>query len=119
MASGLMHGGLESAASRFPERPAVLAGDDTWTFGDLDRAGNAFAQHLAGQGVRGGDRVVIMTSNRPEFVAAVHAVSKLGAAAVLLNPVWKALEVGHAVGLTSPRYAVADGPAAQILAECL
>jgi long-chain acyl-CoA synthetase len=119
MASGLMHRGLESAASRFSERPAVLAGEETWTFGDLDRAGNAFARHLAGQGVRRGDRVVIMTSNRPEFVATVHAVSKLGAAAVLLNPVWKALEVGHAVGLTAPRYAVADGPAAQILAERL
>ena len=119
MASGLMHRGLESAASRFPERPAILAGEDTWTFGDLDRAGNAFAHHLAAHGVGAGDRVAIMTSNRPEFVVAVHAVSKLGAAAVLLSPAWKALEVEHAVGLTSPRYGVADRPAAHVLSECL
>ena len=69
------------------------------------------ARHLAAQGVGPGDRVAVMTSNRPEFVVAVHAVSKLGAAAVLLNPAWKALEVEHAVGLTAPRYGVADGPA--------
>ena len=31
-----------------------------------------------------------MTSNRPEFVVAVHAISKVGAAAVLLSPAWKA-----------------------------
>ena len=40
---------------------------------DLDRAGNAFARHLAAQGVGAGDRVAVMTSNRPEFVVAVHA----------------------------------------------
>ncbi len=118
MASGLMHGGLESAASRFPERPAVLAGEDTWTFGGLDRAANAFAHHLA-EHVGAGDRVAIMTSNRPEFIVAVQAVSKLGAAAVLLSPAWKAREVEHAVGLTSPRYGVADGPSAHVLSECL
>ena len=44
------------------------------------------------------------------------AISKLGAAAVLLSPAWKALEVGHAVGLT-PGPAVADGPASALLVE--
>jgi acyl-CoA synthetase (AMP-forming)/AMP-acid ligase II len=119
MASGLMHLGLESAAARFPQRPAVLADEDVWTFGALDRAGNGFARHLAAQGVGAGDRVAVMTSNRPEFVVAVHAVSKLGAAAVLLNPGWKSLEVEHAVALTTPRYGIADGPAAAVLSEVL
>ncbi len=119
MASGLMHHGLESAASLFPQHPAVLAQEDVWTFADLDRGANAFAAHLASHGVRAGDRVAVMTSNRPEFVIAVHAVSKLGAAAVLLNPAWKALEVEHAVGLTAPRYGIADGTAASVLSERL
>ncbi len=60
-----------------------------------------------------------MTSNRVEFVAVVHAVSKLGAAAVLLSPAWKEIEVDHALGLTSPGHAVADGPAAPLLADRL
>ena len=84
----------------------------TWTV----RA-TASPRHLAAQGVGAGDRVAVMTSNRPEFVVTVHAVSKLGAAAVLLNPAWKSLEVEHAVGLTAPRYGVADGPAAAVLSE--
>ena len=50
-----------------------------------------------------------MTANRPEFVVAVHGLSKLGAAAVLLSPAWKAAEVGHALDLTGPVHAVADG----------
>jgi long-chain acyl-CoA synthetase len=119
MATGLMHSGLESAATRFPDHPAVLAGDDCWTYADLDRAGNAMARHLVACGLGPGDRVAVMTSNRPEFVATVHAVSKIGAAPVLLNPAWKALEVETAVGLTTPRYAVVDGPGAGLLAAHL
>jgi long-chain acyl-CoA synthetase len=114
-----MHRRLERAADRFGDRDAVLAGDERWTFGDLDGLANAFARHLAARGVTAGGRVAIMTTNRVEFVVAVHAVSKLGASSVLLSPAWKAVEVDHALGLTGPRHAVADGPAAGLLAERL
>jgi acyl-CoA synthetase (AMP-forming)/AMP-acid ligase II len=115
MTTGLMHRGLESAAHQFPDHPALLTAEERWTFGELDRASNAAARHLAVQGVATGDRVAVMTSNRAEFVAAVHAVSKLGASSVLLNPAWKEIEVGTALGLTAPRYAVADGPGVGLL----
>ncbi len=95
----------------------MLAGDDRWTFDELDRAGNAVARHLAAHGVGPRDRVALMTTNRPEFVAAVVGASKLGAAPVLLSPAWKALEVDTALRLTGPCYAVADGPGAALLAE--
>ena len=114
-----MHCGLESSADRFPDHPAVLAGPDYWTFADLDRASNAVAYHLARRGLSRGDRVAVMTSNRPEFVVSVQAASKIGAAPVLLNPAWKALEVETAVALTVPRYAVADGLGVGLLTEHL
>jgi acyl-CoA synthetase (AMP-forming)/AMP-acid ligase II len=58
-----------------------------------------------------------MTANRVEFIVAVHAASKLGAATVLLSPAWKAGEVEHALTLTGPVHAVADGDAVGLLAE--
>lgn len=115
----LMHRGLERAAATFGDRDAVRSGDERWTFADLDRMAAALAHHRRDRGVGAGDRVALMTSNRAEFVAAVHAASKLGAAAVLLSPAWKAVEVDHALGLTAPRHAVADGPAVALLAERL
>jgi long-chain acyl-CoA synthetase len=60
-----------------------------------------------------------MTSNRVEFLVAVHAISKLGAAAVLLNPGWKRKEVDHAFELATPAHAVADGAAAELLAHAV
>jgi acyl-CoA synthetase (AMP-forming)/AMP-acid ligase II len=60
-----------------------------------------------------------MTANRMEFIAAVYGTSKLGAAAVTLSPAWKATEVGHALGLTGPVHAVADGDGVALLAAHL
>ena len=114
-----MHFGLESAAAQFPDHPGVLAGDDVWTYAELQRASNAAAHHLAAQGVGAGDRLALMTSNRPEFVVVVHAASRLGVVPVLLNASWKALEVETALALTAPRYGVADGDGVGLLAERL
>ena len=51
-----------------------------------------------------------MASNRPEFVAALLAIWRLGAAAVLISPAWKRHEVDHALALTNPAHAVGDHP---------
>src|SRR5580700_4809816 len=119
MTRGLMHFGLESAAAQFPDHPGVVAGDDVWTYAELQRASNAAACHLAVEGVGPGHRLALMTSNRPEFVVVVHAASMLGAVPVLLNAAWKALEVDTALALTAPRYGVADGDGVGLLAERL
>jgi len=119
MSAALMHRRLERAVDRFGARSFLLAGDERWTFADLDGRSNAFARHLAGRGVTTGDRVAVMTSNRVEFLVAVNGISKLGAAAVLLSPAWKAVEVAHTVALTAPRHAVAEAATAPLLAEHL
>jgi acyl-CoA synthetase (AMP-forming)/AMP-acid ligase II len=111
----LTHQGLEQAARRLRRRAYIRAGDDAWSFADLDAAANGFAGHLAAAGVAAGDRVAVMMTNRVEFVTAVNGVTKLGAAMVLLSPAWKAAEVEHALGLTGPVHAVADGAAVSLL----
>jgi acyl-CoA synthetase (AMP-forming)/AMP-acid ligase II len=119
MTGALMHHGLEQAASRFGERDAVRAGEARWSFATLDGLSNAFARHLASSGVGPRDRVAVMLANRVELVVVVNAISKLGAAAVLLSPAWKAVEVGHALDLTGPVHAIADGDATALLAARL
>ncbi len=119
MAGVPMHRGLERAADRFGDHIALRLDDEYWSFRRLDGLANAFARHLSGRGVGPAARVAVMTTNRVELVVAVHAISKLGAAAVLLSPAWKATEVGHALDITGPRHAVADGAAGELLAGLL
>ena len=112
-----MHQGLVDAARSFGDRDFIRAGEDAWSFADIDGLSNAFARHLEAIGVGPGDRVAVMSTNRVEFVIAVEGISKRGAAAVLLSPAWKALEVDHALGLTNPVHAVADGEAVALLRD--
>jgi acyl-CoA synthetase (AMP-forming)/AMP-acid ligase II len=114
-----IHEQLGLATERFGNRQAVRAGDESWSFRQLDDRSNALARHLAEQGVGPGHRVAIMMANRVEFIMAVEAVSKIGAASVLLSPAWKAAEVTHALGLTNPVHAVADGEPAALLTDLL
>ena len=76
----------------------------------LDALAGGLAATLTKTGVTAGERVAIMASNRPEFVAALLAIWRLDAAAVLISPAWKRDEVDHALGLTSPAHAVGDHP---------
>ncbi|MET0884602.1 MAG: AMP-binding protein [Acidimicrobiales bacterium] len=119
MSGALLHGGLERAADRFGDRPAVRAGDDQWSFRDLDGWSNAFARHLSDRGVTAGHRVAVMTANRIEFLVAVEAISTMGAAAVLLSPAWKAAEVDHALQITGASHAVAESGSASLLVDRL
>jgi len=114
-----MHGSLERAADRLGDRVAIRAGESSWSFGDLDRLANGLARVLSGRGIAAGDRVAVMLPNRVEFAVAVQAVSKLGAAAVLVSPAWKATEVGHALEVTAAAHAVVDTETEPVLAQLL
>lgn len=92
------------------ERTALVFEERAYTRGELDALAAGLAGTLAGRGVRAGDRVALMAANRPEFVVAVLAVWRLGAAVVLLSPAWKRGEVEHALAVTAPSHAVGDHP---------
>ncbi|MEU4842507.1 class I adenylate-forming enzyme family protein [Nocardia testacea] len=95
--------------------PTVLAFEEReYTRAQLDSAADDLAEALAQRGVRAGQRVALMSSNRPEFVTAVLAVWRVGAAVVLLSPAWKRAEVAHALEITGAQHALGDHP---VLAE--
>jgi long-chain acyl-CoA synthetase len=89
--------------------PVLLAFEDRqYTRSEIDALTSGIATTLEQRGLRAGERVALMSSNRPEFVVAMRAVWGLGAAVVLLSPSWKRAEVEHALALTKPTHAVGD-----------
>jgi len=89
----------------------VLAFDDlTYTRSQVEALSAGLADTLSQRGVHAGQRVALMSSNRPEFVFAVQAIWQLGASAVLISPAWKAAEVSTALAVSGAQHAVGDNP---------
>lgn len=76
-----------------PERPALKYFDGSLSAADVDRASSALAAALATRGTTKGDRVGIYLQNIPQYALALLAVWKLGAIAVLLNPMYRRAEL--------------------------
>jgi acyl-CoA synthetase (AMP-forming)/AMP-acid ligase II len=92
------------------DRIALVFEDEEYTVGRLEALANGLAANLAARGVGPGDRVALMSSNRPEWILAVLAIWRLGAAVVLFSPAWKQAEAEHAIAITKPAHAVGDHP---------
>lgn len=91
--------------------PAALVFEERrFSAPELDALAGGWAATLANDGVTAGQRVAVMASNRPEFLAVVLAIWRLAATAVLISPAWKRDEVDHALALTGPAHAVGDHP---------
>jgi bile acid-coenzyme A ligase len=70
---------LRLHATRSPDRTALVCGDRTVSFGELDRASTRLARAYAERGVAQDDFVTIALPNGVEFVLACFATWKLGA----------------------------------------
>jgi O-succinylbenzoic acid--CoA ligase len=77
---------LTRSAATTPDRVALVDGDDRLTLVGLERASCAFARQLATLGARRGARVALVLEPSARTVVLLHAVTKLGAVAVPLDP---------------------------------
>jgi long-chain acyl-CoA synthetase len=93
-----------------PDRTALVFDEQEYSAARLAALAGGLAATLARRGVKPGDRVALMASNRPEWIVAVQAIWRLGAAVVLFSPAWKRAETEHALAVTEPSHAVGDHP---------
>lgn len=86
---------LADTARRTPHRTAVIEGDRTLTFGEIDSAANSVTRFLLSLGVRPGDRVALTIANVVEFPIVYFGILKAGGAVVPLNTMLKREEVAY------------------------
>lgn len=98
---------------------ALVAGDERFTFADLNEISDRVACGLVARGIAKGDRVGIAMRNCPAWVLVYMAIVKAGGIATLLNGWWEAHEMEHAINLTDPALIIADPPRTKrIAARC-
>jgi L-proline---[L-prolyl-carrier protein] ligase len=82
----LLHKLLQSSASRYPDGIAVIDGDRSVTYGELERRSNHLSHVLLRLGVARHDRIGLYLDKSLESVLGIYAVLKSGAAYVPLDP---------------------------------
>lgn len=106
---------LEARARKHPGKVAMrhFQGDESsvrYTYGQLrDRAMRA-SLYLAACGVEAGDRVLLLSANRPEWAMAFFGAIKAGATVVPVDPEATVEEIGNIVRRSRAKLLVASEP---------
>lgn len=97
-----------------PDRVAVAYFDGRLTAAELDADSDAFAVALAELGTQRGDRVAVYLQNIPQYAVALLALWKLGATALILNPMYRRHELRRLVDdAEATGFLCADGDLAE------
>lgn len=99
---------LTRQAERYGERVLLDAGETRWSFGQTAAIAAASAQALVDAGIRPGDRVALMCSNRPEFLQVYLGCAWLGAIAVPINTALRGFQLSHIFRNSRPALLVVE-----------
>ena len=84
--TGHVHGSFERRAHRHPDALAVVSGEISITYGELNRRADRIAAQLIDAGVSAGDLVGICAARTISWVAGLLGILKSGAGYVPLDP---------------------------------
>lgn len=99
---------LTRTASRLPDQPAIVDGDRTWTYAELNRRVNRVANAFAARGYVRGDALTLASGNSCEFLVTYYACAKLGVVCVPLNLGWRAEEIAYVLDHSESRAVVVE-----------
>ncbi|CAN3127022.1 long-chain-fatty-acid--CoA ligase [Mycobacterium sp. smrl_JER01] len=80
-----------------PDAPALIVGDTTLSYAELDERSSRVAQAFTGAGIGFGDRVAFVDRNGAEFFDVTFGLAKIGAVGVPVNWRLAAPEMRHII----------------------
>ena len=99
---------LRRSAARFPGKTALIDGNTSLTFAELDAAVSATAAALLDRGLTKGDRLAILSRNSWQFAVLTFACARAGVVFVPINFMLKANEVDFILEHSEATAVVAD-----------
>ncbi|MEZ0356131.1 (2,3-dihydroxybenzoyl)adenylate synthase [Mycobacterium sp. SA01] len=86
---------LRTAATRWPDRPAIVDDSARLTYAELDRRADAAAAGLSALGIEPGHSVLVQLPNSCQFAVALFGLLRAGALPVLCLPGHRDAELVH------------------------
>lgn len=106
---------LEGSARRYGEKPALIFGDTTISYRELNERANRMAHAFLAQGAHPKDRVALLLPNGLAMAEAYFALAKAGLVGVPLNLRWQPGEIVYAITNAEVAMIVADQELAPVL----
>ncbi|MFU9046560.1 long-chain-acyl-CoA synthetase [Acinetobacter tibetensis] len=93
---------FEKAVKRNPHGYALLFEEQKYTYQQLNDWANQIGHYYLSIGAQKGDVIAVMVENRPELVASVLALAKIGVTAALVNTSQVGKVLAHSINLVNP-----------------
>jgi len=97
---------LERPASAHPDCVAILGEPAEMTYGALAELARRVAAAVSRDGIRDGERILIVLPDSAEFIAAFLGVARMGAIAVPVNPATREGDYAHYLRDSGARMAI-------------
>lgn len=104
----LLHDLIDTAAQRWPDRPAITGGETTLTHHELAEASRRAARWLLGNGVRRGDRFVLVCPSSVLHPVLIYAASRIGAVISVLHEQTTERSLTHVLDDCEPVLLISD-----------
>ncbi|RAH97428.1 acetyl-CoA synthetase [Acuticoccus sediminis] len=107
--------GMISCEAGAPDKPAFIGSwpdgtERVMTYAALNRMADAFARGLVAHGVARGERIGILSANRPDYVAAILGAMRAGVVPVPINFKFPPATIAYIVADSAVRVLVCDEP---------
>ncbi|WP_329619105.1 amino acid adenylation domain-containing protein [Streptomyces sp. NBC_01255] len=99
---------FEQRAAHRPDAHAVLCGDTTLTYRELDERANRLARVLAASGVGQESPVALALPRSPQYIVAVLAIAKAGGIYLPIDPAYPAERITFMLSDADPALVVTD-----------
>jgi fatty-acyl-CoA synthase len=110
---------LERAADVFPDRPAVIHGDQRFSYVKLRERSRRLASALAARGIGPGDTVAVMLANTPPMIECHYGVPLAGAVLNTLNTRLDAATIAYILDHGEAKALITDREYSPVIREAL
>jgi crotonobetaine/carnitine-CoA ligase len=101
---------LARQAAQYGDRTLLVFGEVRWSYAETAEIAAASAARLMQAGIRAGDRVALMCSNRPEFLEIYLGCAWMGAVSVPINTALRGIQLSHILRNSTPKLLVIEAP---------
>ena len=97
---------VEMAVEKNPYGTALLYEDTRYSYAEFNAWANRISHYLLSRGVKKGDTVAVLIENRPELLAVVTGIAKIGGVSAMLNTSQTGKVLIHSYNLVEPKMAI-------------